>query len=133
MNPAIEFDFHFENLREWSNRTKTYRGRDQLKQLGSPTEVQKQNLVTIFVWVYHWGYASAEIISDLLGRANRTHARRLTENGWLRKVALRGCPIYYVLTDKGLALAQNESSFDGVLPPPYIKPDNIEHDLSVQA
>lgn len=133
MHTATEFDFKFENLLEWENRSKTRHGRNKLKQLGSPLEIQKQNLVKTAVWVYHWGFSSAEVISALLGRANQSHARRLVENGWLRKVSLRGCPIYYVLTDRGLTLAQNESTFGEPLPPPHIKADNIEHDLLAQA
>ncbi len=105
------WNFHEENLREWLLPIQLQSARKQLKALGSPTEVQRDNLLEILTWLYRWGYSTADVLSDLLGRANRSHARRLERNGWLRSVTVLGYPTYYVLSEKGLSEITHHSEY----------------------
>jgi hypothetical protein len=132
-----EFDFHMENLDEWVRQTHTAKARSQVLSLGKPREIQRQNLIKVLVWLYHWGFSSADIISDLLGRKNRSHARRMEKDGWLCRVSIKGCPIYYTLTEKGLALAENESPTLKLLDYKELDPyrvhiPTLHHDLMAQ-
>lgn len=132
-----EFDLHEENLDEWQRQTNTARGRSRVQSLGKPREIQRQNLTKVLVWLYHWGFSTADIISDLLGRKNRSHARRMEKDGWLRSVSIPGYPIYYTLTEKGLALAENESPASKLLDYKELDPyrvhlPTLHHDLMAQ-
>lgn len=89
---------------------RTAAGRSAIKKLGSPKETQRQNLLAVLVWLYHWGYSTSDILSDLLGRRNRSHARRLATDGWIRPVSIKGYPTYYVLSERGLNEAIRRSS-----------------------
>lgn len=133
-----DFDFIVENLVERKRIARTTdKGRQQSKALGSPKAIQQRNLLAVVVWIYHWGFSTGDIISDLLGRKNRSHARRMEKNGWLRKVEIKGYPVYHTLTDKGLALAENESPAPKLLPYPETDPykvhmPTLHHDLMAQ-
>lgn len=81
----------------------TARGRQAIQALGKPATIQRDNLLRILQWLYRWGFSTSDILSNLLGRANKSHARRLTKDGWLQSVSIKGYPTYYVLTPKGLA------------------------------
>lgn len=105
-----EFDLNEENLEEWMRLIQTYRARRRCLALGSPKDIQQQNLMIVLDWLYKWGFSTADIISDLLNRKNRSHARRLAEIGWLRPVSVRGYPTYYVLAERGLAEALHHST-----------------------
>lgn len=79
--------------------------REQLKFLGNPNELHGQNQAAILDWLYRWGFSTADILSDLLGRKNRSHAKKLADRGWIRQVSIKGYPVYYTLTERGLAEA----------------------------
>ncbi len=133
-----EFDFPEDYLEEWRSLAQTVRGRRQVKMLGSPKVIQQRNLRDVLIWVYSWGFSSADIISDVLGRQNRSHARRMAENGWLNKVQIKGYPAYFTLTEKGLAMAENESPHPKLLDYKEIDPyrvhlPTLHHDLIAQA
>lgn len=132
-----EFDLREENLDEWQRQTNTARGRRTAQSLGKPREIQRQNLIRVLVWVYHWGFSTADIISDLLGRKNRSHARRMEKDGWLCSVSIKGCPTYYTLTEKGLAVAENESPARKLLDYKEVDPyrvhiPTVNHELIAQ-
>lgn len=89
--------------------SRTEAGRTTIKQLGSPKDIHRQNLLTVLEWIYRWGFSTSEIISNLLMRKNRTHARRLEESGWLRSVSIKGYPTCFMLTERGLAEVINHA------------------------
>lgn len=97
---------------QWKEKfqAQTSCGRNKIKSLGTPKDIQRQNLFKILTWLYRWGYSTAEILSDLLGRKNRSHAKRLTDLGWIQPVSIKGYPTYFVLTEKGLAESIHHSS-----------------------
>lgn len=99
-----------DNQRKEKFQAQTSCGRNAVKSLGTPKDIQRQNLLKILTWLYRWGYSTAEILSDLLGRANRSHARRLAKDGWIRPVSTKGYPTYFVLTERGLAEAIHHST-----------------------
>lgn len=108
MKDAI-WDMREENLEEWLKLAQTFQARKNSQALGSPKEVQRQNLAKVLGWLYRWGYSTSDILSDLLGRKNRSHALRLVNAGWIQAVSIKGYPTYYVLTEKGLAEAIHHS------------------------
>ena len=77
--------------------------RAALRELGSPKQVRQHNLSMILEWIFRWGYSTADILSDILGRKNRSHARRLADSGWLKETSIRGYPTFYTLTERALA------------------------------
>lgn len=89
--------------------TRTDAGRETIKMLGNPRDIQRQNTRTILAWLYRWGFSTADILSGLLGRKNQSHARRLAKDGLIRSVSIKGYPTYYVLTERGLAEAIHHS------------------------
>lgn len=88
---------------------RTAAGRKAIKKLGNPRDIQHQNLLTMLIWLYRWGYSTADVLSDLLNRKNRSHAKRLADSGWIRPVTIKGYPTYFVLTEKGQAEAIHHS------------------------
>lgn len=130
------WNLHEENLREWLLPIQLQSAREQLTEMGSPQEVQRDNQLAILTWLYRWGYSTADLLSDLLGRANRSHARRLEKNGWLRSVTVRGYPTYFVLTEKGQAevIHQTEYLIDYKELDPYrVELPKLHHYLVAQA
>lgn len=131
----IQFNFQEENLGIWENTLKTQVARNYVKALGSPNEIRQQNLRTVLEWLYRWGFSTAEIISDLLGRANRSHARRLEKEGFIRSASIKGSPTYFVLTERGLAEATHHSRFlleYREIDPYKVHLPNLHHDLTTQ-
>lgn len=129
-------DFHEENLKPWHLQYQLRQARKQVKALGNPKEIQRRNRLTILQWLYRWGFSTADILSDLLGRANRSHARRLADDGWMRAVSIKGYPTYYVLTERGLAEAIHHSSelFEYKESDPYrVHLPTLHHYLVAQA
>lgn len=123
------------NDRKHTGPTRTEAGRATIKKLGKPREIQRQNLLTILNWLYRWGYSTADILSDLLDRKNRSHAKRLADAGWIRPVSIKGYPTYYVLTEKGQAEAIHHSP--ALLEYPESDPyrvhlPNLHHNLIAQ-
>lgn len=115
--------------------SRTTAGRNTIKQLGSPKEIQRRNLLIVLAWIHKWGFSTAEILSDLLGRANRSHARRMEKDGWIRSVSITGYPTYYVLTEKGQAEAIRHSSvlLEYKESDPYrVSLPKLHHDLVTQ-
>jgi hypothetical protein len=96
--------------RKHTGTTCTDAGRATIKTLGKPKDIQQQNLRMILTWLYRWGYSTADILSDLLDRKNRSHAKRLSDSGWIQPISIKGYPTYYVLTQKGQAEAIHHSN-----------------------
>jgi hypothetical protein len=95
--------------RKHTEPTRTDAGRNAVKRLGNPHDIQRQNMHKILDWLYCWGYSTSDILSDLLNRRNRSHALRLTKTGWIQPISIKGYQTYYVLTEKGLAEAIHHS------------------------
>ncbi|MBI3222298.1 MAG: hypothetical protein HYZ46_04330 [Nitrosomonadales bacterium] len=92
------------------NNTRGTTARNTLKALGSPKAIQLQNQLVVLIWLYRWGFSTGEMISDLLGRTNRSHARRMAKDGWIQAVSIKGYPTYFVLTERGLNEAIRHSN-----------------------
>lgn len=121
--------------RKHTEPTRTDAGRATIKTLGNPRDIQQKNLRTILDWLYRWGYSTSDILSELLGRKNRSHARRMEKDGWIRSVSVKGYPTYYVLTEKGLAQAIHHSArlFEYKEIDPYrVGLPKLHHDLTTQ-
>lgn len=132
----MEFDFKEENIKIWMAPYHTLEARNRVAELGSPSEIRQRNLRIVLEWLYRWGFSTGNIISNLLGRANRTHARRLEKEGWIRSVSVKGYPTYFVLTERGLADAIRHST--ALLEYKEIDPyrvhlPNLHHDLMAQS
>jgi hypothetical protein len=124
-----------ENSIGWKLSNQTSLARVAAKELGSPAEIQRRNLQHILQWIYRWGFSSRELISDVLGRANKSHAQRLVKNGFLRPASIKGYPTYFVLTEKGLAEALRDAMTlheYKELDPYRVHLPNLHHDLLVQ-
>lgn len=122
--------------RKHTEPTRTEAGRKAIKTLGKPRDIQQQNLRTILDWLYRWGYSTSDILSELLGRKNRSHALRLAKAGWIQTVSIKGYPTYYVLTEKGLAEATHHSptliEYREALDPYRINLPLLHHNLIAQ-
>lgn len=132
----MEFDFKEENIKIWMAPYHTLDARNRVAELGSPSEIRQRNLRIVLDWLYRWGFSTGNIISNLLGRANRTHAHRLEKEGWIRSVSVKGYPTYFVLTERGLADATRHST--ALLEYKEIDPyrvhlTNLHHDLMAQS
>lgn len=110
--------------------------RQKLKALGSPMKIQKSNLNKMLDWIYRWGCTTPALLSVMLGRQNRSHAKRLADQGWIRITSMKGCTTYCTLTEKGLNEAIRNS---GVLleykeiDPGRVHLPTLHHNLVVQA
>lgn len=132
----MEFDFKEENIKIWMATFYTLEARNRVAELGSPSEIRQRNLRIVLEWLYRWGFSTGNILSDLLGRANRTHARRLEKEGWIRSVSVKGYPTYFVLTERGLtdAIRHSTALLEYKEIDPYrVHLPNLHHDLIAQS
>lgn len=77
----------------------------------SPRQLGEEARLDVIRWIYRWGYSSATLIQQLLGRTASGYAQKLARQGWLQAVNTEsGTPKrYFTLSEMGLQEAERHS------------------------
>lgn len=78
----------------------------------NPRQIGDESRQKIIEWLYLWGYTSATLVQEILGRTSAGYARKLTKQGWL--VATKtasGIPVaIFTLSEQGLSEAERHAA-----------------------
>lgn len=77
----------------------------------NPRQIGDESRQRIIEWLYLWGYTSATLVQQILGRTSAGYARKLAKQGWLAATkTASGIPVaIFTLTEQGLSEAERHA------------------------